>query len=521
MSEMKKIMIIAIMAAAAASAMSCEREALISEESQNACLILRAGSADPTDPTRTGIDAETHVFWHPTDEIGVTDGLQTDGSNNTGVYEFKNTSTSESVTTTFSGEALSGTYYAFYPFSTSVSGFDTAGHGKKARINHSQSPTATSYDPAADILVSKPFTADSETTLVDIEFRRLVALAKIVIKDSDSQLRGEKLKTLEVTSEGENYIAGRAYIDFRESTLSELYSYRKNTVTASYTSTTAFEIDGNNAVWLCLYPNTQPSGAKLTFSGETMSGVTFSKTVTLPSAISFEEGVITTLNVSITKDLIKSDVLAKWVLEKGAVSDAFAAEFADPAAKNKTIGFGTNKNGGVCQMSATIGTGSIKFWQGDKSAYPGFGGLTKIFENAVPKVTGALKGDYWLFTASSSETVPAGTKINVRFASQTSSNNPIRDWNYEFYEDGEWKSASSTYNANGYNFAPAKTYKNADCTFTLGKDTKEIQFRLLCMSTIAISGTDYSNAGTSMSGNMRLCGYDSSDVGAITMQIVE
>lgn len=233
-----------------------------------------------------------------------------------------------------------------------------------------------------------------------------------------------------------------------------------------------------------------------------------------------ENGIETKLTVT-QATFAKSPILAKWVLNKEEATTAFTAEFKDVDSPHFNVGFGKNASGTDCQMTATQGVGTIKFWQGDKSGVPGFKGLTKIFEKAVPKVTGALKGDYWLFSATAGWTLAAGTQIKVTYSSQCSSNNPARDWNFEFFEDGEWKSASSSLNEFGFNYASAKDRQDISVTFTLGKASKDIQFRMVCMGTVAISGTDYSQEGTSMSGNMRLSGYGSADVGDITMTIIE
>ena len=232
--------------------------------------------------------------WCDGDAIGVSNGTSTNvtfAENSIGDGE-------TAVSATFSGKVSSaGTYYAYYPHSSN----GVSSNGAKVDIPLTQRPTATSFDGTADIMVSKSFTVSTNTTttIENLQFARLGAIVKVVLIDDSPayDLSSEHPTTVSLTAASN--LVGRVYIDMVNQELGELYSGQSTTVTAEYTAPTQFAIDGSNAAYFIVYPQTLASGSTLTLSATT-EHYNISKDITVPgSGIVLESGKITTLNISI------------------------------------------------------------------------------------------------------------------------------------------------------------------------------------------------------------------------------
>ncbi len=254
---------------------------------------LIAGNPDVQLASRTQMDGTTPK-WCDGDAIGVSNGTSTN-------VDFTENSIDDGETAlsaTFSGKVSSaGTYYAYYPHTSN----GVSSNGAKVDIPLTQRPTATSFDGAADIMVSKSFTisTNTTTTIENLYFARLGAIVKVVLKDNSPayDLSSEHPTTVSLTAASN--LVGRVYVDMVNQELGELYSGQSKTVTAAYTALTQFAIDGSNAAYFIVYPQTLASGSTLTLSATT-EHYNISKDITVPvSGIVLESGKITTLNISI------------------------------------------------------------------------------------------------------------------------------------------------------------------------------------------------------------------------------
>lgn len=287
---MKKIFTkLMLLAVAAAALVSCdknfEEQTFGGELTQTVTL-----SAEKPAEVRTQL-IEGVPYWSAGDKIGV----YTTEENLENEYYLTNDSKEATLTTTFTGTtALSETIFVFYPSKGYGSNLD---NGAKTEIPAIQKPTATSFDGAADIMFAKPVTLDAEgKQLSDLEFARLGAIVKIVLKDNTSSLAGQHISSLTMTAA--TNLTGRVYLDVVNQKLGELYYGQAKSVKAEYTEATQYEVNGTNATYVIVYPQTLKSGSKLTIEAGT-EGYAISKSITLAEDIVLESGKVTTLNVSL------------------------------------------------------------------------------------------------------------------------------------------------------------------------------------------------------------------------------
>lgn len=277
---------------------SCSKaeKTIIPDEDNLLKVTIIAGNPQVDPGTKTEIQGTT-PYWSVGDAIGVSDGTT---SNN----QFTTSIESASSTATFTGHTVSGTLYAYYPYTSN--GVGTAGEntGAKVDIPANQNPTATSFDGSADVMVAKAFTVDPENTTVSgLQFKRLGAVVKIVLKDNTTGhvLADQHPSVISIeTSEESDVLAGRQIVDMVNQNLGEIYYNGSNKVTANYTSSTHFLINSTNAAYIVVHPRNLTAGTTLTVYAST-EGYTIEKVITVPAGgINLEAGKITTLNIGLS-----------------------------------------------------------------------------------------------------------------------------------------------------------------------------------------------------------------------------
>ena len=295
---MKKIFTkLMLLAVAAAALVSCENnyeeQAPVAELTQTVTLL-----ADKTAVRTELIDGVPN--WSKGDAVGVY--LE----DHTKHYKFENTAEGASPTATFKGQtAVANTLFVYYPYTSN----GVADNGAKVDIPVNQEPTATSFDGKADIMLAKPVTLDEEGKQVgNLEFARLGAIVKVVLKDKTGNLAGQHVSSLTMTTAAEKaYLTGRVYIDVKNQELGELYNGGSTSVNATYTEATQYEVNGENATYLIVYPQTLAAESTLSFEAST-DGYAISKSIELGQDIVLAPGKVTTLNVSLAADnLVKEE----------------------------------------------------------------------------------------------------------------------------------------------------------------------------------------------------------------------
>ena len=322
-------------AVAVAALVSCAKE-VSNPVGENGVKLIKltivANNPEAQPTTRTEMNGTT-PYWSVGDAIGVSNGTSTN-------YEFTTSITAAATTASFTGETeVSETLYAYYPYQDN--GKETVGTangttGAKFDLPVVQTPTATSFDGAADVMVAKSFTVSGSTTTVeDLEFARLGAIVKIVLKDNDNVMSNQHPSSVSMTAASP--LAGRFIIDMQNQCLSSIYYNASDIVTATYTTETKYLINNTNGTYLIVYPQTLASGTTLTITAAT-EDYSISKTITLSKDIVLLPGKVNTLNIGLAAGNIQSNASATpYSLYSGDLSEGDYVIVYDGVAMKATV----------------------------------------------------------------------------------------------------------------------------------------------------------------------------------------
>lgn len=310
-----------LIAAAAMAFTACTKDSVEEDNTLKPVqLTIQAGNPEVSgideQGTRTEMQGATPM-WSANDQIGVTTTGSSDAPTNH--KSFTNDSESSTQTTTFSGsitlpaEGTATMLYAYYPYTSNGISYiaDNETFGAKVDLPANQNPTVSSFDGAADMLVAKPVEVTANTTKIEnMQFKRVSGVVKVVLQDNTTgnAITGQHVNTLSVaTDESQTlHLAGRVVLDFVNGAMTAPYYNHSRSVVAHYTSATQYAIDGTNATYLNVYPQTLPSGTQLTVAATT-EGYTINKVITLGQDIEILPGKITTLRIGIADEHITAD----------------------------------------------------------------------------------------------------------------------------------------------------------------------------------------------------------------------
>lgn len=347
---------------------------------------LNIGKASLKPSTKTEIVGTT-PYWSVGDQIGVSNGTTSNALFSTGIA-------ARALIASFSGTVESaGDYYAYYPYTTNGVGNVSGNYGAKVDLPANQYPTATSFDGSADIMLSTQFTVTETTpTVNNLEFARLGAVVKIVLIDSESIMSSQHPSTVSMTAESN--LAGRVLINMENQCLEDPYYNETTTVTANYTSSTKYEINGTNATYLIVVPQVLAAGSTLTIAAST-EAYSIEKVITVPAGgIDLQAGKITTLNITLTSAHITS-------------STGAALPFSDDMAwaDNGSTDDGTD-------IGSTISTVSSGLYSTGTKAYKGKGGLklgTGSYAGSITTKELDLSGAFYIVIESGKYGSDTGT----------------------------------------------------------------------------------------------------------------
>ncbi len=284
------------MAVAAVTLLSCQKERLSAPNTEDEDLqefTITADYPDQDPTTRTELVGTT-PYWSVGDAIGVS----VKGVSSYGNRQFTTGIAERSATATFTGMSTSGTQvYAYYPYNSI--GVSDAGLAK-VLLPPEQHPTVNSFDGAADLLVSEEFSLDG-SNVENLRFARLGAILKVILKGADastaSTLADQYLSSLTFTAEPA--LAGNVYINLPEGTLGAIYYNPSTSVQARYTSSTRFLVNGTNAAWFVVYPQTLAGGSTISLSAVTDDYNVVRSGITLPRDFELQQGKINTLTINV------------------------------------------------------------------------------------------------------------------------------------------------------------------------------------------------------------------------------
>ena len=289
-------------------------------------MLLASCSTDSTEPSAPAVRTITRTFpvnetigsAHDTrtayenGQIGFTDNehlgayvWSEDLDKNAGGVGLATRTPGSPATITVSHNAISGasayTYVFVSPYKYNHSLYRAA---PTVTLNPVQHPTPTTFDPAQDILVSKPVTGPGDATtspvLDEVVFKRLFTFFRLKIDRSKftgnvTLAEGEKIRSVTITAPEGTQLAGTAKVTIEEAYDATTFTFTEpsNSVTADYgTDGEAFNTDGTFDVWFVVNP--------VAFNGLTIEVRTSAQTITQTFneqvALDFKASGINTLN---------------------------------------------------------------------------------------------------------------------------------------------------------------------------------------------------------------------------------
>ena len=250
------------------------------------------------DETRTWIDeANSKVQWSEGDQLKVIENGATYRTTKAATID-ANGLAKFTVSFPANTTATEFTYNAIYPATQVVEeeNVDKINAAKvKVIMPDAQNPTATSFDPTADILVAKQIVTDAQPTELSMQFKRLVAMGKMTLTNlPESSTISKVIFTVEDTdAEEQPALAGRNYVDATTGTIVEYGYYgATNTITLNYNE----PIDTRNIYFTC-NPFELVAGDKFTVK-VVCSDATYTREVTLTKELKFIEGDLSTFSVN-------------------------------------------------------------------------------------------------------------------------------------------------------------------------------------------------------------------------------
>lgn len=293
----------------------CNKEEMNPENSGRTITVNATSAFNDEAETKTSMSLVGGVYkpsWVEGDVLGLYTSVA--GNNNRSLTVAAADINSGNVAT-FHGtivaapEAADYTFYTYYPKSAWQNYTSTS--NIKLTIPTEQHPTATSFDPAADILLAEPKTIHIEenATSADIvlRFRRTVSVVKFTFSDFDGVAGTEKINKLTFTLNEDasttNYLTGRVKVNLEESTM-ESYnssSYGFPNAIAMYSPSDAPALSSAN-VFVVVAPFILHNEKTMTIRIETDDHI-ITKTMTASSDNSFKAGIVTPINLKLDKDL--------------------------------------------------------------------------------------------------------------------------------------------------------------------------------------------------------------------------
>jgi len=302
---MKKIVKSLILIAAAAMGFTaCQEElqndAPLTEETVEVKFV--ASSADTKTSVDTSGDAPLFA-WGENETFTVLE--QTDALAAATSVTYEKVDGKANITATFDANAGKGSYnyVTVYP----ASGYVKADDLESATLSLPavQTMAESSYDPNADLMVSKVVTTTAQPAEAQmVRFTRLAAVAKMTLKNFALE-SGDEVEQVIFTADGKN-LAGTVTADLADPHMFTV-AEGVNNVTVNTTS--------SSDVYFTLLPTTLEAGAAYTVTVITKEKL-YIKTGTIPAekSLAFEAGMVTRFGVNMEGVA----PIEKWVLVKDA-----------------------------------------------------------------------------------------------------------------------------------------------------------------------------------------------------------
>ena len=374
-----------LVAVAAMGLASCQNESIqeITRPQEVAMTIIAEA-----DDTRTVIDeANNRVNWSDGDALKVIENSAT-YRKTTAINIDSNGKAQFTVAFPENTTATSFTYNAIYPEDAVVE--DDADKVDAAKIKvivkDQQMATATSFDPAADILVSKQIETEAQPTELNMQFKRLVALGKMTLNNLPADAAIEKVI---FTAGTDDVVAGRNYVNATTGEVSQYgYHGKTNVLTISYNEPI---IDTRDIYFAC---NPFEMEAGETFKVKAVCGdKSYTREVEIPAgrSLKFTEGNLGTFSVDMKNATIETNVAfaegdyvviakngTKYYAMKGVKGSGDFMSYAQVEYDGTATTFTTDDETLVWTIAAADGgftlqnnEGKYLYWKSKNNAYLG------------------------------------------------------------------------------------------------------------------------------------------------------
>lgn len=295
--QIKNLMLIAV---AAMGFASCQNEGI--EEVTRPQEVVMTITAE-ADETRTAID-ETNktVKWSAGDQLKVIENSATYRTT-TAINIDGDGKATFTVAFPANTSATSFTYNAIFPATavTEDDGDKIDNAKVKVTVKDQQMATATSFDPTADVLVSKHIETEAQPTELNMQFKRLVALGKMTLNNLPADAKIERV--IFTATEGKG-LAGRNYVNATTGEVSQYCYYGKsNTLTISYD-----EPISTSDIYFTCNPFEMEAGE--TFKVKAVCGTkSYTREVEIPAGrtLKFTEGDLSTFSVDMTNAIVETN----------------------------------------------------------------------------------------------------------------------------------------------------------------------------------------------------------------------
>ena len=297
----KSLMCLAVVAMAFTA---CQKEESVSL-SKTLKLTVDAVAEELNSDARTYIDNSNNILWGTQEQMTIalldaTPKFAT--STATDAYNGQSKATFE-----FEIEADENSTYTYggvYPAIASEGISNNYSNAYKVALPATQKATATSYDPAAYILLAKPVEAGTAQTSLQMAYRRITALNKITLTGLNADV-----KSVTITLPAGQSLAGRRYLDLTQGSAGEVYFGQTPSITVDYdTALTGASKD----VWFTSWEAAVATGEQMTIKATTATH-TYTRTITANSnGISFKEGHLNTLSVNMAAGDVVVESLADY-----------------------------------------------------------------------------------------------------------------------------------------------------------------------------------------------------------------
>ena len=298
---MKNIFKSLMLVAVAAMSIACQEKFEENIAPINPNEVVMTITAD-VDETRTYIDeANNKVQWSEGDQLKVIE--------NSAVYRTTTATTIDAdgkamFTVSFPANTTDAefTYSAVFPATAVVEDDAEKIDAAKVKVivKEAQKSTATSFDPQADVLVAKQIITDAQPTSLNMQFKRLVAMGKMTLKNLPADAEIEQVIFTAATGKG---VAGRNYVDATTGEVSQYCYYGKtNVLTVNYENA----ITTRDIYFTC---NPFEMAAGETFKVKVVCGAkSYTREVEIPAerSLVFTEGDLNTFSVDMANATVET-----------------------------------------------------------------------------------------------------------------------------------------------------------------------------------------------------------------------